>query len=90
MDTLFERAQHIPLWLLSLGNAAVGIETLSAKMVRFGRRTKAITVKYQHLPAVATEAKKQQNREFLVVGWDAQSPLIRHQSGCMSVREGAT
>jgi hypothetical protein len=77
LDLVFERAEHIPVWLLSLGNAVVGVEELEAKMARFGRRTRAVTVKYQHLPAVATEEKKRENREFLVVGWDPTSPLIR-------------
>jgi hypothetical protein len=70
IDTLFERAQHIPVWLLSLGNAVVGIDELESKMTRFGRATRAIALRYQHLPAVATEEKKATNREFLVVGWN--------------------
>ncbi len=71
IDGLFERAQHIPIWLLSLGNAVVGIDELSSKMV--GRETKAIEIAYQHLPAVATEEKKATNKEFLVVGWDPEA-----------------
>jgi len=70
LDALFERAAHIAVWVLSLGNAVVGIEELEAKMAKHGRRTKAIALKYQHLPAVATAEKKRENREFLVVGWD--------------------
>jgi hypothetical protein len=70
LDTLFERAQHIPVWLLSLGNAVVGLDDLEAKMTRFGRQTRAIEIKYKHLPAVATAQKNKENREFLVVGWD--------------------
>jgi 16S rRNA G966 N2-methylase RsmD len=70
LDTLFDRAQHIPVWLLSLGNAVVGIDDLEAKMTRFGRQTRAIEIKYKHLPAVATAEKNESNREFLVVGWD--------------------
>ena len=80
LDVVLERAKHIPVWLLSLGNAVVGVEELETKMVRFGRKTKSLTVKYQHLPAVATEKKKQENREFLVIGWDPTSPLIREAS----------
>jgi len=68
LDTLFERATHIPVWVLSLGNEVVTIEELEAKMTNLGRQTKAIAIKYQHLPAVATEEKKRENREFLVVG----------------------
>lgn len=71
LDQVFERAVHIPVWVLSLGNAVVGIDDLEQKMKRLGRETKAIALKYQHLAAVATEEKKRENREFLVVGWDA-------------------
>ena len=72
IDHLLEKAGHIPIWLLSFGNAVVGIDELEAKMTRFGRSTKAIELKYQHIPAVATEEKKRTNREFLVVGWDEE------------------
>jgi adenine-specific DNA methylase len=72
IDSLLERARHIPVWVLSLGNAVVGVEELEAKMARFGRRTKALEIAYQHLPAVATEEKKRTNKEFLVIGWDEE------------------
>lgn len=81
LDTLFERATHIPVWLLSLGNAVVGIEELEAKMTRFGRETRAIALRYQHLPAVATEEKKRENREFLVVGWNPRSKALQGVTG---------
>jgi len=77
IDTLLERAGHIPVWLLSFGNEITALEELEAKMIRLGRMTKAIAIKYQHLPAVATDEKKASNREFLVVGWDETSPLLR-------------
>jgi adenine-specific DNA methylase len=77
IDGLLERARHIPVWLLSLGNAVVGIDELEQKMARLGRKTRAIELRYQHLPAVATAEKKAANREFLVVGWDPESPVLR-------------
>ena len=77
LDTLFERAMHIPVWLLSLGNAVVGIEELAEKMTRLGRETRSIAIKYAHLPAVATEEKTAANKEFLVVGWDPDAPVLR-------------
>ena len=54
----------------------VGPDELEAKMLRHGRRTKAIALKYQHLPAVATEEKKATNRELLVIGVDPASKLV--------------
>jgi hypothetical protein len=77
LDTLFERAAHIPVWILSLGNAVVSIEELEARMAKYGRQTKAIALKYQHLPAVATAEKKRTNREFLVIGWDPNATIVR-------------
>ena len=78
IDQLLERAVHIPVWLLSLGNAVVTLDELEAKMISLKRTTRAIEIKYAHLPAVATEEKKATNREFLVVGWDPNSELLRH------------
>jgi len=77
LDGLFERAVHIPIWILSLGNAVVTVEELEAKMAKHGRRTKAIALKYQHLPAVATAEKKASNKEFIVVGVDPDAALIK-------------
>jgi hypothetical protein len=76
IDGLFERAGHIPVWLLSLGNEVVTIGELEEKMRRLGRETRAIEIAYQHLPSVATEEKKAANREFLVVGWDPSAALL--------------
>src|SRR5262245_49120869 len=81
LDMLFERARHIPVWLLSLGNAVVGLDDLEAKMTRLGRQTRAIAICYQHLPAVATQEKKRENRELLVVGWDPDSALLQDLVG---------
>jgi adenine-specific DNA-methyltransferase len=77
IDALLERAVHIPIWLLSLGNEVVRLEDLEEKMRRFGRETKALEIQHQHLEAVATEAKKKRNREFLVIGWDPDSELLK-------------
>lgn len=77
IDGLFERATHIPVWVLSLGNAVVGVEELEAKMTKHGRRVKSIALRYQHLPAVATVEKKATNQEFIVVGVDPDAALIK-------------
>ncbi len=75
IDALLERAQHIPIWILSFGNAVASLEELETKMTRFGRQTKAIAIRYQHLPAVARREKKTQNIEFLLIGIDPNSTL---------------
>ena len=89
LDALFAKALHIPVWILSLGNAVVGIDELEAKMTKLGRRTKALEIAYQHLPAVATAEKKATNREFLVVGWDPDSPTLRRIQPRSEVMIGA-
>ncbi len=80
IDGLLERAQHIPIWILSLGNEIVTIGELEEKMKRLGRETRALEIRHQHLPAVATDEKKAANREFLVVGSDPAAPLLRDLS----------
>lgn len=75
IDTLLDRAQHIPIWILSFGNAVASLEELEAKMIRRGRHTKAIAIHYQHLPAIATDEKKESNREYLLIGVDPRSTL---------------
>lgn len=81
IDGLLEHAQHIPVWLLSLGNAVVTIDELEAKMSRLGRQTRAIEIKYRHMPAVATAEKNEQNREYLVIGWDPSAALSSRLEG---------
>jgi hypothetical protein len=76
IDTLLERAGHIPVWILSFGNATISLGDLEAKMARLGRSTKAIAIPYQHLPAVATEEKKEANREYLLIGVDPSSRVL--------------
>jgi hypothetical protein len=78
LDRLLERARHIPVWLLSFGNAVVGAGDLEAKMTRLGRKTKALEIGYMHLPAVATVEKKRANRELLVIGVDADAVAKRN------------
>ena len=90
LDVLFERATHIPVWILSLGNAVIGIEELEAKMAHLGRETRAIEVKYQHKASVAKKESREANREFIVVGWDAKSPSIRNQVGRTKTTQGVT
>ena len=77
LETLFDRARHIPVWLLSLNNAAVGLADLEAMMRSFGRDVRSVAVKYQHKPAQAGEEKRRENREFIVSGWDSASDLPR-------------
>jgi adenine-specific DNA-methyltransferase len=80
VDVLLEKAGHIPIWVLSLGNAVIGLEELEAKMARLGRETRAVALKYEHLAALATDEKREGDREFLVVGWNPRVVFPRKYS----------
>jgi adenine-specific DNA methylase len=75
IDKLLERAAHVPVWILSFGNAVASLDELEEKMARLGRVTKAIAIRYQHLPAIATAEKKVSNREYLLIGVDPATTL---------------
>lgn len=77
LDRLFQNAQHIPVWILSLGNAQVGLEELEQQMRRHGREVRTATVRYQHKSAQSSEEKRSQNREFILVGWHTKAALLR-------------
>src|SRR5207247_7820143 len=77
VDELLKRAAHIPVWVLSFGNAVTEIEALEAKMKARGRCTRAVAVHYMHKESVASEVKKALNQEFVVVGWDPEAALPR-------------
>jgi hypothetical protein len=79
LDALFERAGHIPVWILSLGNAEVTMEELERQMQRHGREVRATAVKYMHKASVATEPKRRRNREFILVGRDPDAKLAQTQ-----------
>jgi len=71
IDTLLERAKHIPLVVLSFGNETVSLQELEQKMVRHGRATRAIEVPYARLAALSKGEKTGRDRELLVLGWDS-------------------
>lgn len=79
LNTLFERADHIPVWILSLGNAEVTLEELEQQMRRHGREVRSAAVKYMHKASVATEDKRRANREFILVGWKPDADLVKRQ-----------
>lgn len=77
IDTLLERAKHIPLVVLSFGNETVSLQELEQKFVQHGRATRAIEIPYARLAALSKGEKSGRDRELLVVGWDPQSALVR-------------
>jgi adenine-specific DNA-methyltransferase len=85
IDALLERAVHIPVWVLSFGNAVATLDELEEKMTRLGRIAKAIAIHYQHLPAIATAVKKRENREFVLIGVDPTTTLPVRLEGAREV-----
>ena len=77
IDTLLERAKHIPLVVVSFGHETVSLQELDQKMVRQGRATRAIEIPYARLAALSKGEKSGQDRELLVLGWDPDSALVR-------------
>ncbi len=87
LDELLKRATHIPVWVLSFGNAVAELQELEAKMRSLGRETRATAVRYVHKESVASEEKKAINREFVVVGWDERARLLREDSRGLKLAE---
>jgi 16S rRNA G966 N2-methylase RsmD len=77
IDTLLERAKHIPIVVLSFGNETVSLQELEQKFVQHGRATRAIEIPYARLAALSKGEKSGRDRELLVVGWDPESALVR-------------
>ena len=75
LDKLFERAQHIPIWILSYGNAVTTLDELEKKMAQHGRVTRVKSIRYAHKSAQASDVKKWENREFILIGVDPRTTL---------------
>jgi hypothetical protein len=88
LDQLFDRARHVPVWVLSLGNAVVDLEDLEAKMRVRGREVRSTAVAYAHKASVASQEKRRENREFIIVGWDPEAPLIRENASLATATRG--
>jgi adenine-specific DNA-methyltransferase len=67
LERLFQASQKFPLWIMSYGNAAVGLETLVELISRFKTVMHAEDIPYIHLTGLSSSEKKVTNREFLIV-----------------------
>ena len=68
IDRLFEKARHVPLWVMSFGNARVSLEELVALMKKHRSRVEARAIEYVHCTGLVGEERKRANREFILVG----------------------
>jgi adenine-specific DNA-methyltransferase len=69
LDEVFQAAQHIPTWIVSMGNAggANDMDELQEMVARY-RKVQTYRIKYRHIPAVAGEEHQAKNEECLIVG----------------------
>ncbi len=69
---LLAQCQGYPLWVISYGNAVVDLSTLVAAVGQF-RPARGVELHYSHMNAVATKAKQEKNREFIVLAGEMLS-----------------
>ncbi len=73
MDYLVDLLSHCQayrLWVISYGNAVVDLQTLVAAVEQF-RPARGVEIRYSHMSAVASQAKQEKNREFVVLAGEA-------------------
>lgn len=71
---VFDAAEHIPTWVLSLGNEAATLEQLTELMSERGREVQATSLQYVHLLSQASAEKTASNEEFILVAKKAAVP----------------
>ena len=64
--SLLEHCGAYPLWVISYGNAVADLGAVRGAVERF-RPTRAVEIAYSHMNAVATQAKREANREFIIL-----------------------
>jgi hypothetical protein len=66
LDQLLQACRHIPVIVLSYGNAAITPEALQALVAKHRSRVHMEVVSYAHLPSLASEESKARNLEVLI------------------------
>jgi adenine-specific DNA methylase len=67
LERLFDASQKFPLWIVSYGNAAIGLDTLVELVGKFKKDVTAEEIPYVHLTGLSSSEKRNSNREFLIV-----------------------
>ena len=67
LPELFAASAHIPVWLVSLNNAAMAVEEFVSMIKKHRRDVRALEIPYRHLASIASEAKNEENREYIVL-----------------------
>lgn len=69
LDEVFQKAKHIPTWIVSMGNAGGTNDMVELEeMIGKYRRPEIYRIKYKHMPSVASEEHKAKNEEYLIIG----------------------
>lgn len=66
LGDVYDAAEHIPVWVLSLGNETVEMDQLVEVMRERGRVVEAQEIEYSHLASQATAEKTAGNKEFIL------------------------
>jgi hypothetical protein len=67
LERLFEASQRFPLWVVSYGNAEIGLDTLTSLVSKFKPEVKAEEFRYTHLTGLSSREHRERNREFLIL-----------------------
>ncbi|TET98123.1 MAG: hypothetical protein E3J29_03905 [Dehalococcoidia bacterium] len=67
LDELFHACRHIPIWLVSLGNASMAKEELIDSISRHATIRRLVEIPYRHLQSIASEEKNVRNREYVIL-----------------------
>jgi adenine-specific DNA methylase len=67
LNRLFAACRKFPLWVVSYGNAAIGLETLVKLIGKYKTDVQADEIPYVHLTGLSSDEKRTRNREFIIV-----------------------
>jgi hypothetical protein len=67
LERLLDGSGRFPLWVLSYGNATMGLDDLVAVVSKFRRVVHAEEILHNHLPSLMGEERRAANRELLIV-----------------------
>jgi hypothetical protein len=67
LPALFSACRHLPIWLVSLNNAALDLEQFTDLIRPHRPKIRAIRVAYRHLGSIASEQKNAQNEEYVIL-----------------------
>ena len=67
LPPLLEAADHIPIWVLSYGNARIELGGLMDLVRKYRPKVEGRAIRYTHLTGLASEESRQRNQELLIV-----------------------